>query len=234
MSGTLPPEEYWVNVIGLPEDRLVYLDLTQELPEWSHFNIFIDTSVTTKYTERSSQTYDKYATIIREIYKRARKHCLVLVPNHEIARELGARLQDLEPLIEDVNVKEVGKAEEILMNSDRKRILIIIAYGKFNEGIEFLKANKSLISDVIIVGVPYPKQTDYLREVIKCICNSSDFTESDYLMILAAIQIRQCMGRARRNLYDTVNVWLLDRRFADKDKWYKLLDITKEVKEMSL
>ncbi|MFP3171422.1 MAG: helicase C-terminal domain-containing protein, partial [Sulfolobaceae archaeon] len=83
---------------------------------------------------------------------------------------------------------------------------------------------RSLISDVVIVGIPYPPPDDYTKLVAQKISERLGRKSDEYLYKIPALMtVRQSIGRGIRGINDHVKVWLLDRRF-DSLWWKKNLN----------
>ena len=116
--------------------------------------------------------------------------------------------------------------EEVMEKAKKEEKLLImgIARGKLSEGIEIVNNGSSMISDVAIVGVPYPPIDDYLKIRVEEISKrvKKDLSD-DLIRIQALIAVKQSIGRAIRGPNDKATVWLLDKRF-DSLWWKKELN----------
>lgn len=214
LSGTLQDRDYIVNVWGVPEDKLVYVDLSDI--RFGKVNLYVDTSVTSRFTERSDKMYTLYALKITEIYRRARRCVLVLTPSYQFAEEIYRRLPDDIRLFTVVEKRgaRFGEIEERAKRGE-KLLIIAVAGGKFSEGVELTdKTGRSLISDVVIAGIPYPRPTEFTKLVEERVLEKSPGLDRWYLLNTQAyVLVRQALGRSIRHPEDEANWWLLDARF---------------------
>ena len=87
-----------------------------------------------------------------------------------------------------------------------------------SQGVELVSEDgRSLISDVFIAGIPYPRPTEYQRLVESKIARR--FEEKDiesalwlYRNVQAWVQIRQACGRSIRHPEDSATWWFADDR----------------------
>ncbi len=223
MSGTLPDQEYLTNIWGIPQDKLIYIDASSY--RIGQASYIIVTSVTSKYEERSEEMYRKYAWELYKIYRQARKHVLALAPSYGFAIEVYKYLKEHVPeskiIIEDRRTR-IGDVEERAIRED-KLIIIAVAGGKISEGVELVKNDHSLISDVVILGIPYPRPTSYWRLVESKILAKLGYGGVWlYRTVQAWVKIRQALGRGIRHPEDTCTWWLLDARFRTRT-WLTLI-----------
>jgi len=216
MSGTLPPPRYIINVWKIPDRSLLYTTTSYRLGKVS---TIIDTSVTSRWTERNDETRRKYAKLIDKIFESAPKAVLAVFPSYEELRETLRFLRTSNYIAETrgINLGEVQN--EVLKR--RKVLVLAVAGGKLVEGIEFVDPNtgSSLLSDVIICGIPYEKPTPYQELVENYVVMIFGIDKWEYRNVRAWIKVRQALGRCIRSPNDVCRWWLLDWRF--NRKWWR-------------
>ncbi|RMF32070.1 MAG: DEAD/DEAH box helicase, partial [Candidatus Nitrosothermus koennekii] len=174
---------------------------------------------------RGNDMFRKYADRIAEISKNAEKSVLVMFSSYDMLNKIANYLPKELKVLKEYRKTSIKKFQEILVNlanSKSKAVILVVARGKLTEGIEFTHNSRSLISDIIIIGVPYKPYDDYIKDSINFINNK--LGKEAYRIILEEIYIavKQCIGRAVRSNSDSAKVWLLDKRFKNKFWKYKL------------
>lgn len=216
MSGTLPPLEYMKKIMGI-ERKMIYIDIEKEVKGkiTGNYTCMIATDVTSSYSLRTMEMWKKYASYILKIYHLAEKNVLAVFPSYTIMEKV-MDLIDVRKFVE----KDKTNIEEIMEKVKQgKTIIAGVARGKLTEGIEFTFEGKSLISDVILAGIPYPSVDDYLKLKADQIRKITGENLVDLLITVPAyISVKQAVGRAIRSPDDKANVWLLDKRF-DSIMW---------------
>ena len=223
MSGTLPPKEYLEKVLGITR-KIFYVDVEKEIKKklTGSYQCRIAIDVTSKYDLRSDIMWKKYASYLLKVYYQAKNHVLAVFPSYEILRKV----------MELVNVNKIAEDErtfidEIIktINESKEKIIIAgVARGKITEGIEITQDGKSLISDVVLIGVPYPPEDDYMKMFSQKIADKIGGKHRDFLITIPAlIAVKQAIGRAIRSVNDHAEIWLLDKRY-DSLWWKKNLN----------
>ncbi|AWR94841.1 helicase C-terminal domain-containing protein [Acidianus brierleyi] len=216
MSGTLPPIEYMKKIMGI-ERRMIYIDVEKEVKSkiTGNYTCMIATDVTSSYSLRTTEMWKKYASYILKIYHLAEKHILAVFPSYMIMEKI-MNLIEVRKFVE----KDKTNIEEIMEKTKQgKTIIAGVARGKLTEGVELTMEGKSLISDVILAGIPYPSVDDFLKLKAEQIRKITGENLIDLLISVPAyISVKQAIGRAIRSPEDKANVWLLDKRF-DNIMW---------------
>ncbi|GIU71230.1 MAG: DEAD/DEAH box helicase [Candidatus Nitrosocaldaceae archaeon] len=225
MSGTMPSKDYMVNVYNINEDRIVEFDISKRRDVKPLIFTRFHVDLTTEYKKRDNDMFRKYADRIVEISKNAEKSILVMFSSYEMLNKIANYLPKELKILKEYRKTSIKKFQEILVNlaeSNNKAVILVVARGKLTEGIEFVHNGRSLISDIIIIGVPYKPYDDYIKDSIGFINNK--LGKEAYKVILEEIYIavKQCIGRAVRSNSDSAKVWLLDKRFKNKYWKYKL------------
>jgi len=210
ISGTFRPLNHFAEFLGVTNAHKVSV-FSEKL---GHNRLILTTSdpeLTMKYKKRSRELFIKYSETIKQIADKIPGHTLVFTPNYEVSTVLSTLVNT--KYFERPN-QDVSKLISLVTSSKEKIILVAPARGKVSEGVEFVKNDRSLISSIIIAGLPYPPPSRSLKEIIK---EYSKFwgeeKATNYMNYLqAAVTMRQCLGRMLRSEND-VGAWIiLDNR----------------------
>ncbi len=225
MSGTLPPERVLEGVVGRATR---YLDVESSYgPVFPRENVFyaVYTPVTTSYPLRSAGMFAEYARLVRSVYESVGGAVLAVYPSYEVMSEVVAQLGGLESLYVERGDTRVGEVAERLSRSPHT-LVNAVAGGKIVEGVEFRsRSGVSLISSVVVCGVPYPYPDDYVEDFRRAV--RSELGEEAGSLVMdsqAAIRTAQAYGRAIRSERDRAFIVLADRRYLKK-KFKELLGI---------
>ncbi len=225
MSGTLPNAEYirssW-DIVGDYD----YIDVEREYgPVFPHSRRvwIIVWDVTSKWERRGPEMTYKYSLIIRKVYEHSRKSVLVVTTSYNEADILSKYLADL-PLFVEKRDTILEDARKYVLNN-KHSIILAVASGKLSEGVELVDTNSSsLIDSIVVAGIPYPQPDDYVRERVRRLANKIGVNYFQALNMIAAIIVRQSLGRAIRRDGDNAIFVLADRRYRSKT-WLRLLKI---------
>ncbi len=223
MSGTLPPKDYVAKAWRLGK-KLHYIDLSTR--KFGKIRKLVDTTVTSRYVERSPEMMRAYADKIARIFQQAKRHVLSVAPSYELAHTFANLIQAEHPdigekmIIEEEDMK-FGEVEEEVQK-EPKLLIMAVAGGKLCEGVEFTKNGRSLLSDIVIAGIPYSPPTSYNKILEARVAKKSGLDPKYIRNVKAWILVRQALGRGVRNPEDKCNWWLLDYRFLE-DFWKEKL-----------
>lgn len=153
-------------------------------------DIHIDTSVTSKYTERGDEMYKEYAKRIRELIA---SNCgnLVVFPSYDVMGSVMQYLEDIRHRVIDTKEKPSS-----LPNGT---IIVDVAGGRLSEGV-----NIANLGRVIVAGMPYPDPAPQLNLLAKVYGFENVYT------YLALLRTFQAVGRIRGRGV----AYLLDERFS--------------------
>ena len=233
MSGTLPEKEYLRDVYGIPGE-IDYIQIPKNCEE----KYFIVPSVSSKYEERNPETYAKIAIYVIWIRSQSflKDIIMVVYPSYQFMKEVLRFITYLEKrygldlihIIEDEKL-DLGKVNKIVSSKPRDKIILhCVAGGKFTEGIEITEEKRSLISAIVIAGLPFPEPDDYLQAKKQLYEETYGKDKAfDYLLLTPMIvKVEQALGRAKRFETDTPFYFILDRRTLSR-KILSKLEITK-------
>ncbi len=220
MSGTLPPHTYYRDVLGITRRISVYdVELVHGYSLSSNYYCIVLVEVTSRYTERSSHTYKRYADYILLTFNHVKGTLLVVYPSyefmHKVVENLSKTISKDKMIVEDKNTSISDVVDKVL--EDEHVLLNTVAGGKLTEGVELVKDGKSLINAVFIAGVPYPQPDDYVEDVALNLTRKLGAeARNTYFNTIACIRTRQALGRALRSSRDRSLYILADRRFLSR------------------
>jgi DNA excision repair protein ERCC-2 len=218
MSGTLPPKEYLEKVLNIRR-KLVYIDAEKETRTRlsGKYECLIGIDVTSAYTLRTENMWKKYGSYIIKIFYNSKNNILVVFPSYEIMNKVMSYIKSIPTYIENES-STIEELYNIIMKS--KTVIGVVSRGKLSEGIELTINGKSVISDVVLVGIPYPAPDDYMKIKSEVISKRLGYNITEMLFkIPAMISVKQAIGRAIRGVDDEATVWLLDKRYDNP--WWK-------------
>jgi len=212
LSGTFKPLKYFASFLGVPNAKKISV-LSEKIGKNRVILTTNDSELTMRYTDRSRDRYLYYCDTITELLKTIPGHTLVFTPNYELT-SVFANL--LKTKYEERPNQPITKLINEVKNSKTKATIVAPARGKISEGIEIVKNEQSLISAVIIAGLPYPPPSRSLKEIIKEYSKFwGDEQAANYMNYLqAVVTMQQCLGRMIRSEND-VGAWIiLDNRIS--------------------
>ncbi|MFB6203433.1 MAG: ATP-dependent DNA helicase [Candidatus Nanohaloarchaea archaeon] len=155
MSGTLTPQEMYVDLLGLEDTRTVAFD--SPFPEENQMDLVIPT-LTTKYEERDDSMLQKYAWYLSKSFEAVDGNCGVFFPSYQMmhqVHELLAERTDRKIFVEEQGMDKRKKQEILDDFAARKEhgdsVLLGVAAGSFGEGVDY---PGEVLKGVFIVGLP--------------------------------------------------------------------------------
>ena len=217
MSGTLPPASYIRDVLCIKKQISVYdVEMFHGIihSQKQYYTIVL-ADVSSKYTSRTREMFDKYAEYLKATYELTKGVILAVYPSYEFMHNIVSRLpQDYNMIVEGKETT-ISEVREIALSSERL-LINAIAGGKLSEGVELVDdRGKSLIKVVFVAGVPYPQPDDLLLDFIEWLEAKVGKDDTNYYVytVTAAIRVKQALGRAIRGPDDKAIYVLGDRRF---------------------
>ncbi|MCD6488401.1 MAG: ATP-dependent DNA helicase [Desulfurococcales archaeon] len=219
-SGTLPPPDYYRDVLGINRS-IVYYDVEEihgpVFPPENRIALVL-TYVTSKYTKRSRTIYNIYADIVEALWNNLGNGVfLVVYPSYEFMNNVISSIRgEIDMIVE----RENTTISTVLEVTREKRKLVVnsVAGGKLTEGIELRsRSGESLVKVVLVAGIPYPLPDDYLELSRKNLAArvGEDKAWSHLFFDVATTRVRQALGRAIRSPQDRALFILADHRYMD-------------------
>ncbi len=220
-SGTLPPGDFVKELLGVNRP-ITYVDaeLTygRFLPS-SNIYAAVARDVTTRYRERNEAMYRRLAVYVSLIARNLPGLKLAVYPSYELLDKITGKLPgDLVMYNETRKTSLLEVQEKITLFEDL--LINAVANGKLVEGVEFTsEEGKSLLTTVIIVGVPYPQPDAYTNTMLEVLSNRIGQKRAKYYVyeFSTLVKVKQALGRATRSPTDKAAYFLLDYRFLRKE-----------------
>ena len=227
MSGSLYPLDYYETILGLKmsqklRNRIRELILPSPFPE-DAFSILVDKICTTKYTKRSEEMFNLIARRIEAINTAAPrgKAILIVFPSYELLKiiRLRTEIRDREVIIETQNTEIEHVLRRLKDNSDT--IIYSVAGGKLMEGIDYRLENRTILSTVVLVGLPFPEWNDVTKAQESYFSKKFGEKMGRFLAITipAIRKSLQAGGRLIRDETDRGLVIILDKRYWEYGYW---------------
>ncbi|MCR5144319.1 MAG: ATP-dependent DNA helicase [Lachnospiraceae bacterium] len=238
-SATLLPIQYYRPL--LCHDLDVYSVCTPSVFDSKKRLLTIAEDVTTKYTKRGRDEYEKYSNYIEEIASQKKGNYMVFFPSYKVMEEVGELFEKVWGCKYDVIYQSSGMTEsereafltEFYEGRDKTLLGFCVMGGIFAEGIDL--TNERLIGS-IIVGVALPQVCNEM-EVIKDYFEENGRDGFSFAYLYPGLnKVVQAAGRVIRTTEDRGIIALLDERFKTNyynrylpDEWrdYKICNLNK-------
>mgnify|MGYP001772603101 CR=1 FL=1 len=219
MSGTLPPRDYVMSMLGISREVLEYRVGFRDYVRPENYDVLIYDGVTTRYVERDEEEYARIANILSRIYHAYTldKAILSIFPSYAVLKSVRKYLSPDVKYIMELGSTSIDDLIRDLRN-DRRRLIMAVAGGKLVEGVEYRLGTENLLGLIVIVGVPYPEPNDYLDDVMEILAARLNDRKLAWELTYqwpAIVRVKQAVGRAFRSESDRALVILMDRRFRE-------------------
>lgn len=218
-SATLLPIQYYKRLLSTEKDNYaVYIDSSFDTKKRLLMN---GVDVSTRYTMRSREMYQRYATYIFQVVKAKMGNYLIFFPSYrfmedvyqEFTQLLASDEEEMELVVQEKHMDEEER-ENFLRAFEMGREKSLIGFGVlggiFSEGIDL--TNEKLIGTLIIgTGLP---QVCNEREILKSYFDQKGLYGFDYAYRYPGMnKVLQAAGRVIRTEDDRGVILLLDERF---------------------
>ena len=218
-SATLLPIQYYKRLLSTEKDNYaVYIDSSFDTKKRLLMN---GVDVSTRYTMRSREMYQRYAAYIFRVVKAKMGNYLIFFPSYrfmedvyqEFTQLLASDEEEMELVIQQKHMDEEER-ENFLRAFEMGREKSLIGFGVlggiFSEGIDL--TNEKLIGTLIIgTGLP---QVCNEREILKSYFDQKGLSGFDYAYRYPGMnKVLQAAGRVIRTEDDRGVILLLDERF---------------------
>ncbi|MGO5071368.1 ATP-dependent DNA helicase [Roseburia faecis] len=219
-SATLLPIGYYKRLLSTEEDNYaIYAQST--FAQTQRFLAF-GRDVSTKYTRRNREEYEKIADYISAVTEAQQGNYMVFFPSYRLMQDVYEVFQQktegfCEILMQHSNMKE-HEREAFLEEFEHEREGTLVAFcvmgGIFGEGIDL--KNDRLIG-AVIVGTGIPQVSDE-REILKNYYDERGLSGFDYAFRYPGMnKVLQAAGRVIRTSEDRGVILLLDERFLQRE-----------------
>jgi len=216
MSGTLLPTKMYADLLGIDKENAEFREFLSPFPRENKLSLAVK-DVTTKYTERCAEEFEKIGKIASGIVNRVPGNSAVFFPSF-------ALLESIAPYLEENSSRKLIKQKSGMNSKERSKllsefrargtgfgaVLLAVSAGSFAEGIDFL-GDQLLCA--VIVGVPLGEMD------LKTQCLVSYYQKKfgegwHYAYIYPAMtRAIQASGRVIRDEKDRGVVVFLDKRY---------------------
>ncbi|MGQ9641992.1 MAG: helicase C-terminal domain-containing protein, partial [Candidatus Bathycorpusculaceae bacterium] len=218
MSGTLWHADYYVDVLGIERGRYSFLELPSPFPPENRL-LIVDRAVTTKFERRGERQWKRIAGHLTKIIQKVGGSLAFYFPSYEIMQEIVKLLKtDLPLLVEEkhTNIKDVFD----FLDKNKQNLIFGVARGKISEGVDMSTEGRTMLSAVIIVGLPYPKKTELQIALYKYFKEKFGNKAIEYANDIPCLNaLAQSAGRLLRSPEDRGIIVIMDGRAAGKFKW---------------
>jgi DNA excision repair protein ERCC-2 len=238
MSGTLWDMNYYIHVLGIKEDKTVKISLPSPFPPENRM-ILVDQSVTTRYERRGVEEWKKIAENLEKILNVIEGRIAVYFPSYEMMNTISKQMKLLNPMLlesRETKVQDVFK----FLKSNKKCVIFGVARGKVSEGVDMSIEGKSLLSGVIIVGLPYPKKTELQDALLNYFKERFGNKAFDYANdVPCANAVAQSAGRLLRSPEDRGIIILMDSRVTGRfkhklpEEWKRDMEIYRKIEKLT-
>lgn len=219
-SATLLPVNYYKMLLtGNVNDYAMYVN-----SPFSKKNrvIAVGSDVTSKYTRRGRNEYERISQYICEVVKKKQGNYMVFFPSYRMMKEVYDVFMEISPNIESLRIimqehsmnedKKEKFLENFLYTENETLIGFCVMGGMFSEGIDL--RNDRLIGSIIVgTGLPLVCKE---RELILDYFNQRDMNGFDYAYKIPGMnKVLQSAGRVIRTDDDMGVIVLLDSRFLE-------------------
>lgn len=218
MSGTLPPTEYLALVLGINGRVGEIEELRLPSPFGGNVRLLALRNISSRYLERTEENFRRMAGLIDKVYSAIPSGVVLTVfPSYDFMKSVRAYLRSTPLCVErrDTKLRDIiGFARK-----HSKLLLLSVAWGKIVEGIEIVVDGKSLVSAIVIAGLPVPEPGVIEENSLKILSmkiGDRDLAWKHVYLSPAAIRVLQAIGRGVRSERDRVLVILLDERMLDE------------------
>ncbi|MGB9676081.1 MAG: ATP-dependent DNA helicase [Candidatus Bathyarchaeales archaeon] len=213
MSGTLWHMEYYMDVLGIERSRCETMELPSPFPSENRL-IIVDRAVTTKFEERNAEQWEKISAHLTRIASEVDGNMAVYFPSYEIMREILKIAKFDFPVIAEERRTKILDVLRFL-KENRRCAVFGVARGKISEGVDMTIEGRSMLSAVVIVGLPYPKKTELQEALYKYFIEKFGEKAIEYANDIPCLNaLAQSAGRLIRSPDDKGIIVIMDGRAA--------------------
>ncbi|MGQ9744103.1 MAG: ATP-dependent DNA helicase [Candidatus Bathycorpusculaceae bacterium] len=217
MSGTLWHMNYYMDVLGIERKRCETMELPSPFPPENRL-ILVDKAVTTKFERRSEIQWKRIAEHLTKMISKIGGRAAVYFPSYEVMQSVAKIAKfDLPFLVEE---RGTGILNVLKFLKDHERCVVFgVARGKISEGVDMSTGGRSMLSAVIIVGLPYPKRTELQEALYEYFKEKFGNKAIEYANDIPCLNaLAQSAGRLLRSPEDKGIIVIMDGRAAGKFK----------------
>jgi len=210
MSGSFWSFDFYVDVLGLSDREVRTMSVPSPFPTENRL-LINDVAVTTKYEMRDEEMIGRIRRRLQRLCRAIPRAVGVYFPSYELMKCILKDADLGETFVEGERV-EVEKLTEFLRSG---RILCGVARGKLSEGVDLTSEGRSLLSGVIVVGLPYPKRSQLRGAVQRFYTRRFRGKGFRYAYTVPCLTaLAQTMGRLIRSEEDRGVIVVMDWRMG--------------------
>ena len=211
MSGTLWNIDYYIDVLGIEKKRSRSLELPSPFPPENRL-ILVDMAVTTRFEERNENQWIKMSEHLSQIIQAVKGRVAVYFPSYEIMHEIAKRIKLNMPII--IEEKETKIADVLnFLKENSQCVAFGVARGKISEGVDMTINGRSMLSAVVIAGLPFPKKTELQMALQEYFEERFGEKAVEYASNIPCLNaLAQSAGRLLRSPEDKGIIVIMDRR----------------------
>jgi len=211
MSGTLYPLEMYEEIFGL--ELPIKVEYENPFPKENRVDLVVP-AITTKFTQRNSEMYDKIAESVNELSDMIKGNKIFFFPSYYLIEKVKDNIKGDNIFFEESGMDKYTR--EVLLErfsnlKDEGASLIAVSSGSFGESID-LTGDK--LKAVVVVGVPFAKSDLENKEIIRYYDEKFGKGMEYGYVIPAFTTIFQNVGRCIRSEKDSGVIIYLDERYA--------------------
>ncbi|MGB9740217.1 MAG: ATP-dependent DNA helicase [Candidatus Bathyarchaeia archaeon] len=213
MSGTLWQMDYYMDVLGIERKRCETMELPSPFSSENRL-IIVDKAVTTKFEERNEEQWRTIAARLTRVMSEIDGNAAVYFPSYEVMQEVLKVTKFAFPIVAEERRTKILDVLQFL-KKNRKCAVFGVARGKISEGVDMTMEGRSMLSAVIIVGLPYPKKTELQEALYKYFAEKFGEKAIEYANDIPCLNaLAQSAGRLIRSPEDRGIILIMDNRAA--------------------
>lgn len=218
-SATMLPIRYYKKLLSVEkEDYAIYAPSPFQK---ERRKLFVGTDVSTKYTRRTRQMYERFASYIAAALQVKKGNYIAFFPSYRFLEEVYEKFQryqteDVICIVQEQSMDE-EKREAFLQAFDQDRSESLIGFcvmgGIFSEGIDLIEER---LIGAFLVGTGLPQVCNE-REILKQYFDRNGENGFSYAYLYPGMnKVLQAAGRVIRTAEDRGVILLLDERFLER------------------
>lgn len=218
-SATMLPIRYYKKLLSVEkEDYAIYAASPFQK---EHRKLFVGRDVSTKYTKRTGQMYERFASYIAAALRAKKGNYIAFFPSYRFLEEVYEKFNQYETedvicIVQEQSMDE-EKREAFLKAFDEERTESLIGFcvmgGIFSEGIDLTEER---LIGTFLVGTGLPQVCNE-REILKQYFDRHGEAGFSYAYLYPGMnKVLQAAGRVIRTAADRGVILLLDERFLER------------------
>ena len=218
-SATMLPIRYYKKLLSVEKEN--YAVYAPSPFQKERRKLFVGTDVSTKYTRRTGQMYERFASYIAAALQAKKGNYIAFFPSYRFLEEVYEKFQryqteDVICIVQEQSMDE-EKREAFLQAFDQDRSESLIGFcvmgGIFSEGIDLTEER---LIGAFLVGTGLPQVCNE-REILKKYFDRHGENGFSYAYLYPGMnKVLQAAGRVIRTAEDRGVILLLDERFLER------------------